>query len=341
MNIDTIQKLKEKGLTGRGGAGFPTWQKWQAVKEAKSDLKFVICNGSEGEPFVSKDKFILENWPDELINGIKIALETIDNSSAFIYLNKSYYQEFKEKLADLIGNLPIKLFEKPPGYLAGEETTLLNIIEGKKAEPRIKPPFPTESGLWGKTTLINNIETFYWVSKIAKNDYKGNRFYTIAGEAPNPGVFELPENYTIEQVLKETANYPLQTEGGEHGQATTDYFFQVGGGASGAIMLAQELNQPITKTAACIIIFNKANTDPLLLMKGWAEFFIKENCDQCLPCREGIYRINEVMQKALLPQGKLDIKTMQDIIEVLEKTSFCPLGRMVALPFKTAIEKLF
>ena len=112
MQQDIIEKLKQSELTGKGGAGFPTWKKWQTVKQAKSNTKYIICNGSEGEPFILKDRFVLEHYADELINGIKIALSTINNSTAFIYLNKSYYQEFKEKLKNLIQNLPIEIFEE-------------------------------------------------------------------------------------------------------------------------------------------------------------------------------------------------------------------------------------
>lgn len=326
---DIVEKLKQSGLTGRGGAEFPTWQKWQAVKNAKNAPKYVVCNASEGEPLVSKDKYILENYPAEVINGVKIALLFIKNSSAYIYLNKDYFQLFKKTLEDLIGNLPIKLFEKPTGYIAGEETSLLNAIEGKKPEPRVKPPYPTEAGLWGKPTLINNVETFYWISKIDKGEYGHNRFYCVSGDAPNAGVFELPETLTIKQILEKTANCP---------PPATNYFYQIGGGAAGAIMLANELNQPL-KGAASIIVFDKAKTDVWQLMRKWAEFFHKNNCDQCAPCREGLYRIFEIFRR---PEQKIsqEKEKINDILVALEKTSFCPLGRMAATPFKSALEKL-
>lgn len=347
-----IQKLKNSGLTGRSGSGFPVWQKWQAVKQAIADnppsllrsfgeaKKYIICNGSEGEPLVFKDKYLLEKYPQEVINGIKIALKTINNSQAYIYLDKDYFQLFKKTLEDLIGNLPIKLFEKPFGYIAGEETSILNAIEGKKPEPRIKPPYPAEAGLWGKPTLVNNVETFYWVSKIDKGEYKSNRFYSIEGDLENKGVFELPETKTIEQILKETNNWP-----------DFDFFTQIGGGACGAIMLAGELNQPI-KGAGSIIVFDKNKTDVWQLMRDWAEFFHQNNCDQCTPCREGLYRILELMgqgkprseSESALLQGRekvLSEKTkLDDIFTALEKTSLCPLGRMSTTPFKTALAKL-
>jgi NADH:ubiquinone oxidoreductase subunit F (NADH-binding) len=324
LNKEIIAKLKESGLVGRGGAGFPAWQKWQAVKESPGEKRYIVCNGSEGEPMVFKDKYILENYPAQVVEGIKIALSVIANSQAYIYLNQAYYQQFKDTLEGLSQGSPISLFAEPGGYLAGEETTLLNIIEGKIAEPRLKPPFPAQKGLWGQPTLINNVETFYWVSKISRNQYHNSRFYCITGDAPKPGVYERPENYTIEQVLKETGNWP-----------SFDFFCQAGGGASGAIMLSKELNQSLKGTGS-IIIFNKAAIKPMNLLKSWANFYTKANCDRCLSCREGIYRLNE-----LLASGQSNPAALQDILAALEKTSLCPLGKMAALPFKTALEKLF
>ena len=160
-----ISEIKRHNLLGRSGAAFPTALKWELVSKAKAKEKYIICNGSEGDPGAFKDGFILENYPQEVIAGIKIALEAIDNSSAYLYLRKDYYKKFDKKL---IKGLDIKLFKKTGGYLAGEETSVCAAIEGERPEPRIKPPFPSESGLWGCPTLINNVETFYCVAKIAQ-----------------------------------------------------------------------------------------------------------------------------------------------------------------------------
>lgn len=328
-----IEQLKQSGLLGRSGSNFPVWKKWEAVKNAPADKKYVVCNASEGEPEVAKDGFILQNYLSEVINGIKIAIQETGASTAYIYLNKNFYQKFKQKLIDLIDSSPIELFENPGGYLAGEETAVLNAIEGKRAEPRIRPPYPTEKGLWAKPTLINNVETFYWASKIAKEEYNHNRFYCISGDIPNPGVYELPETFTIKQVLERTANYQLPT---------TNYFYQIGGGAVGAILLDSELSQPI-KGLASIIVFNKEKEDLIDLMKNWVQFLMMQNCDQCAPCREGLYRINEILQDVQgvkLLAGSKELNSLQEIFNVLEKTSLCPFGRTAYLPFKTALEKL-
>ena len=318
-----ILKLKEKNLLGRGGAAFPVWMKWQMFKDAKADKKYIVCNASEGEPDILKDGFILEKYPKEVINGIKIALEMAGNASAFVYLNKDYYKKFGKKLKKIIGDSPIALFKKTGGYIAGEETTVLSSIEGEIQEPRVRPPFPCEAGLWGYPTLVNNVETFYYVFQISKDNYKNTRFYSLNGDIKNKGVYELPLNLTIKQVLEKTNNLP-----------DFEFFIQAGGGVSGEILLSNELDRNIEGSGG-VIIFNRQKTDLFSLMNKWADFLVKGNCDKCVPCREGVYRIKE-----LLKSKKVDKKILEDLFFVLKETSFCPLGRGVVLPFNSLISKL-
>jgi len=321
---DIIPKLKKHKLLGRGGAAFPTGIKWKMVKKAKGERKYIICNAAEGEPGVFKDGYILETCPEEVIEGIKIALETIDNSSAYIYLRKDYYQKFKSSLEKLIQDLPITLFKKTGGYISGEETTVFQAIEGKIEEPRIKPPYPPQAGLWGYPTLINNVETFYYIAKIAKGEYKRTRFYSISGDVENPGVYELPENWLVENILKETKNYP-----------DFDFFIQSGGAMSGEIQIPEELNQ-LVRGQGAIIVYNRKTTNLDTLLQKWANFFNKENCDKCVPCREGVYRIKEMVDN-----HKIDEQALEDILFVMNETSFCALGKAAVVPFKSLIEKIY
>lgn len=318
-----IAKLKSHNLLGRGGAGFPTGLKWEMVKNAPAEKKFIICNGAEGDPSVFKDGFILKNFPEKVVQGVKIALEVIDKSSAYIYLRKDYYQEFKNPLKGLIGDLPVTLFEKTGGYLAGEESVVIAALEGKRQEPRIKPPFPPESGLFGYPTLINNVETFYYVAKIAENEYKGTRFYSLSGEIKNPGVYELPEDWSVQQILQQTGNFP-----------DFEFFVQVGGGAAGEVLLPSELEQKVGGAGA-VIVYNQQKTDLFSLMQQWADFFLQQNCDKCVPCREGVYRIAE-----LVKNEEIDKELLTDLLFVLEETSFCALGKGVVLPFRSLTNKL-
>jgi len=323
MISDLIEKLKKADLKGRGGAAYPTWMKWNLVKEAQGENKYVVCNGSEGEPGVFKDKFILENYPEEVIDGIKLAMKAVGAKEAFIFLNKEYFKDFGAKLKKIIKNDKISLFQKKGGYLSGEETTLLNELEEKRPEPRLRPPYLVVSGYLVSPTLVNNVETFYCVSKIAKDEYKKTRFYSISGDAVNPGVFEFSENWPIKKVLEETKNWP-----------EFDFFVQIDGGASGEIFLPNELSCPAQGNGA-VIIYNKKMTDPMQLMRRWVEFFIKNNCDKCTPCREGVYRLKEILDK-----DKLDKKTIEELFFAMEETAFCPLGKGVSRPFKSLIAKL-
>jgi len=322
-----IAKLKKENLLGRGGAEFPTGLKWEMAKKAKAKKKYVICNGSEGEPGVFKDEFILKNYPEKVVKGIEIAMEAIGskNVSAYIYLRKDYYRRFEKKLKKRIGNLPISFFKKTNGYFAGEETSLLNAIEGKILEPREKPPFPAEKGVFDCPTLINNVEKFYCAAKIDENKYKKTRFYSISeNDSKDKNVYELPINWTIEKILKETKNFPKR-----------NFFIQSGGGASGEILSSDELNQKVGGSGA-IVIYDFEKTDPFELMKKWADFFFTGNCNKCVPCREGIYRIREMIE-----EKKIDEKILKDLFFVLKETSFCPLGKTAVVPFESLIKKMF
>lgn len=320
---DIITKLKEANLSGRGGAAFPTGIKWESVLNASGEPKYIICNASEGEPNVFKDGFILEHYPEEVIEGMLLAIDTIKAIEGYLYLNPDYFDKYEAKLKELIGNKPIKLFKKPHYYIAGEETVICNLIEGKKMEPRQRPPFISTEGLFGCPTLMNNVETFYYVNKINKGEYKNTRFYSINGDVSNPGVYELSEALTITEVLTETNNMP-----------DFDFFAQVGGGAVGEILLKEELNQ-VAKGAASITVYNRETADPYKIMENWANFFLNGNCDKCVPCREGIYRIKEIISRRDFNKEELN-----PLYEVLEKASFCALGRGAAAPFRGLINKV-
>jgi len=318
-----IAKLEKAKLLGRGGAAFPTHLKWQMVKEQKSSQKYIVANGSEGEPATDKDGFIVEHYPETLIAGIKIALKTIDHSSAIIYLRKDYFKKYKTKLEKLIGDLPIKVIMEKGGYLSGEETMVCQEIENSILRPRHKPPFPGQAGIHGFPTLINNIETFYYVAKIAEDKYNNEKMYSISGAVKNPGVYELASTLSINEVLKQTNNYP-----------DFDFFTQVGGGASGEIFLKEELDKEAHGSAS-IVVYDKKQTDPYTLMAQWLKFFMAENCDKCTPCREGTYRLAQMVKDKHIDKAVFD-----DLLFVLENTSFCALGKMIVTPMKSLSEKI-
>jgi len=370
--MDILNKIKKAGLVGRGGACFPTWLKWSAVAKAMVDKKdserkcYIICNASEGEPGVKKDGYILEHFPERVIDGIKIAIDfllTADSISsawdrplrtfrqksktrrgakalrpvvkAYIFINHKYHKKFSKKLIEIINDTPaltrpnqkepIELFVKPigSGYIGGEETSAINAIEGKRIEPRLRPPFPTISGLWGYPTLINNVETFYNVSLVAADEYENKRFYTINGDCLWTGVYNLPENYTIERILKKTKNYPK-----------FPFFVQIGGDASGEVLNSKQLRRRVGG-AGSITIYSIEKYQPKKLITNWLDFFVNESCGQCTPCREGVYRLIEIIRSPE-PNWQLFIELLNNLSE----TAFCGLGCVVPIPIKSYIKNV-
>ncbi|MBU4454938.1 hypothetical protein KJ586_00275 [Patescibacteria group bacterium] len=349
-----IDKIKKAGLVGRGGACFPTATKWEMVKNAAGEKKYIVCNASEGEPGVKKDGYILEHFPEKVIDGMKIAVDflslgnkgkkTVD-VKGYVYINPEYYKKYGKKLEDIIRKIPpsplakggnppippceggqiIEVFKKPEsaGYIGGEETSALNAIEGKRIEPRLRPPFPTTNGLWNCPTIINNVETLYNVSLVASGEYKKNRFYTINGDCLWTGVYEFSEDWTIEKILKETNNYP-----------NFDFFTQIGGDGSGEILNSKQLNIQATG-AGSITVFSVLKHKPLDLIKKWLDFFISESCGQCTPCREGIYRLLEIVKSP-----KPDWHLFGELLNNLSETAFCGLGCVVPVPIKSYFENV-
>ena len=314
------QKIKEKNLLGRSGSMFPVALKWETVKNCRADKKYVICNASEGEMETFKDYFLLKNHAEAVIDGIKTAVDYLEAEKGYIYLNKDYYHELYLSLIDKVGE-KIEIIEKRGGYVGGEETSVIEAIEGCAPEPRVKPPFPAEKGLWGYPTLVNNVETFYCVSKIKEGSYENNRFYSIGGDAPNKGVFQFKEDITVKELLNETGNNP-----------SFNYFLQVGGGACGEIFLPEETERKVEGLGA-IVIYDKEKTDSYSLMKKWIVFLLEGNCDKCTPCREGLYRIMEMIEKRKFNE-------IEDMFFVMEKTSLCPLGKVAVKPFKSLLDKI-
>lgn len=323
MNI--ITKLKKANLVGRGGACFPTDVKWQMVKDTPGDKKYVICNASEGEPGIKKDGYILEHYLEKMIDGIKIAIDFLEAEKAYIYINYKYYKKFAKKLKKLIGDMPIELFIKPinSGYIGGEETSAINVIEGKRVEPRLRPPFPTTNGLYDCPTLVNNVETFYDVSLIASDEYENKRFYTINGDCLWAGVYELPEDWTIEKVLKQTKNMPKFV-----------FFAQIGGDASGEVLNSKQLKQPVSG-AGSITVYSIKKYQPKKMITGWLNFFLNESCGQCTPCREGIYRLKEIMQSP-----KPDWQLFAELLNNLDEASFCGLGCVAPVPIRSYVKNV-
>lgn len=317
---ELIDEIRKQGLVGRSGSCFATADKWQAVHDAQAERKYVVANGAEGEPDTSKDFYIMNNYAAELIKGVILAMQTVGALEGFIYMREAYHELLEDKYDKLLKGLPIKLItERPGGYRCGEESILLNVIEKQRSEPRNKPPFPTQKGLWGYPTLINNVETLYSVYLIEHGQYRHTRFFTIGGKARHPGVYEAPEKTSIKDLLTITDNEPKGKT-----------FVQMGGGASGEIIPDDDYDRKITGLSAVTIYTEE---DIPYLVKRWANFYRKESCGHCVPCREGSFRLWE-----LTKQKEINWQELIDIIENMEKSSFCALGRSAALPYRSLIK---
>ncbi|MEA1937173.1 MAG: NADH-ubiquinone oxidoreductase-F iron-sulfur binding region domain-containing protein [Patescibacteria group bacterium] len=326
--MEILNKIKKANLVGRGGGCFPTVVKWEMVKRAAGSKKYIICNASEGEPGVKKDGYLLENFGERVIDGMKIATDFLSDKNkcdikGYIFINCDYHKKFGRKLNKIIASdkkYKVELFVKPAGsgYIGGEETSLINAIEGKKVEPRLRPPFPTRNGLWGCPTLVNNVETFYNISLVASDEYQKNRFYTIGGDCLNSGVYELADNLTIEKILKKTNNYPK-----------SDFFVQIGGDASGEVLNSKQLNK-VACGAGSITIYNSKKHKSEEMLKKWISFFVNESCGQCTPCREGVYRLNEIVNS-----DNLDWELAEELLNNLDEASFCGLGNAVSAPIRS------
>ena len=336
-NNDIISKIEEAGLVGRGGASYPVAAKWKLVKNALKTKKraYIVVNGAEGEPGVKKDGYILKNFSNDVVNGVYLADKFLGSSKVskiYFFLNAEYFKNYSSEIKKILAlkkfsilNKKIEFFVKPEklSYISGEETALLNLIEGKKAVPRLKPPYPFESGLNGSPTLINNVETFYDVSLVSRDKYESKRFYTLSGAVKHRGIYALESNLSIDSVLRLTDNFPIRP-----------FFVQVGGEACGEVLNSKQLDLPLGG-AASLMVYDSKKTDPSKLMEFWLKFFYEQSCGQCTICREGTYRLLE-----LFNQKKYDKELFSEILEVLKDSSFCALGSSLPIPVNSYLENI-
>jgi [NiFe] hydrogenase diaphorase moiety large subunit len=342
---DIIDEIMRSGLKGRGGAGFPTGVKWNLTASAASDEKFVVCNADEGEPGTFKDRALLCKHPDLLFEGMSIAAYTIGAKKGYIYL-RAEYEYLRKDLEEIIekrvsGNLlgknimdkesfdfDIEIRMGSGAYICGEETALIESMEGFRGEPRNRPPFPVDTGFTRKPTSVNNVETFMWAAcilakgaewfkEIGTEKSSGLKIFSVSGDCDKPGVYEFPMGITVGELLDKV--------GGKNAKAV-----QIGG-ASGVCVPADEFERKIAyedvSTGGSIIVFGPGR-DMLHAAKNFLEFFVEESCGQCTPCREGNAKLLEGVE--LLEKGKCSMRRLNDLIklgETMQLASKCGLGQ--------------
>ncbi len=340
-----IGVVRDSGMKGRGGAGFPTGVKWNLAAAAQAEQKFVVCNADEGEPGTFKDRVILSEWPGLVFEGMTIAGYAVGASEGILYLRgeytylcqslEKYLHERRE--ANLLGqnilgkegfDFDIHIHMGCGAYVCGEETALIESLEGQRGEARNRPPFPVNTGLNGMPTIVNNVETFAWAAAILANGSEwfkkigtekstGPKMLSISGDVDQPGVYEFPMGTPIRDVLA--------AAGGEDAKAV------VIGGASGHCIPASEFSRAISyedvATGGSVIVFGQ-DRDMLNAAENFMEFFADESCGQCTPCRIGNVKLLEGI--ALLKRGKCSTKYLRDLCslgETMQVASKCGLGQ--------------
>lgn len=355
---ELIEEVKKSGLRGRGGAGFNCGMKWSFSYGVQADQKYVVCNADEGEPGTYKDRIIMENDPQSILEGMAICGYAIGSNKGYIYcrgeypyvvevLNKAIAQA-KEK--GLLGDFDIEVRMGAGAYVCGEESALIESIEGHRGEPRFKPPFPPVIGLWGKPTIVNNVETFAnipailekgadWYKGIGAASYPGTKVMTLTGDVVNRTVFEVPTNTTIRQVLEDFGG---GVAGGKKFKAV-----QIGG-TSGGFIPESLLDTPIdfdsmsaigaTLGSGAFFVMDETR-DIVDVIDRITKFFAHESCGKCSPCREGTQRMHEMAHRVKNGgAGAADLDYMERLGTVMSKACLCGLGQAAPAPVLTTLK---
>ncbi len=353
---EVLRTIKSSGLRGRGGAGFPTSLKWKLAAEAEGDRKYVVCNADEGEPGTFKDRVILADHADLIFEGMTIAAWVIGARYGIVYLRAEYTylrphleavlarQREQKLLGENISgkkgfSFDIQIRMGAGSYVCGEETALIESLEGQRGEPRNRPPVPIDTGYLDHPTIVNNVETFAWVVCIMAKGAKwfssfgtekstGHKLFSVSGDCDRPGVYEFPLGISVAELLDEV--------GGQEAKAV-----QVGG-AAGLCVPESQFDRTIAyediPTGGSIIVFGP-DRDMLDVAENFLEFFIDESCGQCTPCREGVPKLLEGVN--MLKRGECSMAYLEELCslgETLQLASKCGLGQMAPNAFLSIVE---
>lgn len=353
---DVLFELRESKLKGRGGAGFPTATKWTIVAAATSQPKYIICNADEGEPGTFKDRVLLMEYPELVFDGMLVAAYTIGAENGIIYL-RGEYEYLKKSLEDylqtmrddnLLGkdimnkkgfNFDITIRMGSGAYVCGEETALIESLEGHRGEARNRPPYPVNTGFMGAPTVVNNVETLasiphiitkggLWFKKYGTDKSTGSKLFSVSGDCDKPGVYELPWGTRISELL--------EIVGAKNVKAV-----QVGG-ASGTCIPESGFNRILAyedaATGGSIMIYNE-NRKMLQVLKNFMEFFVDESCGQCTPCRIGNVKLLEGIK--LLEKGECTfayVNQLKELGRTMQLASKCGLGQSSPNSFISILE---
>ena len=352
---DILFELKDSGLKGRGGAGFPTSTKWMLTAAAKAEKKFIVCNADEGEPGTFKDRVLLMEYPQLVFEGMVIGGYTVGAKIGIVYL-RAEYEYMLEQLETYLANMrednllgegilgtdfsfDISIRLGSGAYVCGEETALIESLEGNRGEPRNRPPFPVNTGYMGYPTSVNNVETLAavphiiskggsWFKKFGTDRSSGSKLFSVSGDCDRPGVYELPWGTTINELLEIVS-------------AKNTKAVQVGG-ASGVCIPKSQFNRKLgyedVPTGGSIIVFNESR-NMLHVLKNFMEFFVEESCGQCTPCRIGNVKLLEGIEMIELGEFTFKyINTLKELGKTMQVASKCGLGQSSPNSFISILE---
>jgi len=365
---EVLQQVKDSGLRGRGGAGFPTGLKWSFMPQGDDTPtpKYLIVNADEMEPGAFKDRYLLEQTPHQIIEGLLIGAKAVNADIGYIFIRGDYYlaiERLDEALQQcrehhLIGsnilgsgfNFEIHLHTSAGRYICGEETALINSLEGKRAVPRAKPPFPQVSGLWGKPTIVNNVETYcnlphillfgvQWYQSLGRCKDFGTKLFGVSGRVKNPGLWELPMGTPIGEIIN------------EHAQGMCDGYQLKGflpGGGSTDFLLPEHLDTPMdydaigkirSRMGTGTITILDDKYCPIRLVLNLLKFFAQESCGWCTPCRDGLPWAVSLLEKIERGDGQAaDIEQLIDITKFAAPgNTFCALAPGAVEPLQSAL----
>jgi NADH:ubiquinone oxidoreductase subunit F (NADH-binding) len=335
-----IAEIKASGLRGRGGAGFPCGTKWELARSAPGYEKYLVCNADEGEVGTFKDRYIIRHDPFSLLEGIGIAARAVGAQKAYVYLRAEYHYlldglkgAIDQTTSKGLLDLPIEIREGAGSYVCGEESALTNSIEGKRGEARYRPPFPPERGLFGKPTVINNVETLMnipriiaggaaWFSRIGTAKSSGTKVFSVSGDVERPGVYELAMGSRLAELL-------------DLAGAKNVKLVQIGG-ATGGIVPASMVNTPLsyeTVLGSGAITVMHAARDVIDFVYRSMEFLNEESCGKCTPCREGTEVMVGILERLTKGEGaEEDIQILEELSRVMMDSSLCGLGQAAPIP---------
>ncbi|MGA2107738.1 MAG: NADH-ubiquinone oxidoreductase-F iron-sulfur binding region domain-containing protein [Syntrophorhabdales bacterium] len=335
-----ISEVKASQLKGRGGAGFPCGTKWELARSAPGDVKYVICNADEGEVGTFKDRFLIQHNPFSLIEGIAIAAYAIGAKRAFIYLRGEYRYllpvlktAIDQATSKGLVDVPIEIREGAGAYVCGEESALMNSIEGRRGEVRFRPPFPPTSGLFGRPTVINNVETLMnipaimekgatWFASIGTPGSTGTKVFSVSGDVARKGVYELAMGSRLSDLLALAGAEDVK-------------MVQIGGATGGVVpasMLETPLSYETVLGSGAIMVFN-GSRDVIDFVYRTVEFLNGESCGECTPCREGTEVMVEILGRLARAEGAPDdVRVLEELSRLMMASSLCGLGQAAPVP---------